>query len=112
MIRADGLCPSIKFVNRQAELLRREGRLVCSARRRIRTAEFLTPYQCQPIDFAQPCWKSLFKFHSDFSKRAPHDFGQRRQSDSAILIKLLILWYSWVDSNRRPPDPQSGALTN
>src|SRR5215472_7164792 len=21
-------------------------------------------------------------------------------------------WYSWVDSNHRPPDPQSGALTN
>jgi hypothetical protein len=21
-------------------------------------------------------------------------------------------WYSWVGSNRRPPDPQSGALTN
>ncbi len=20
-------------------------------------------------------------------------------------------WYSWVDSNHRPPDPQSGALT-
>ena len=26
--------------------------------------------------------------------------------------KSLILWYSRVDSNRRPPDPQSGALTN
>ena len=21
-------------------------------------------------------------------------------------------WYSWVGSNHRPPDPQSGALTN
>jgi hypothetical protein len=21
-----------------------------------------------------------------------------------------IIWYSWVDSNHRPPDPQSGAL--
>jgi hypothetical protein len=29
-------------------------------------------------------------------------------------VKLLkwIAWYSWVDSNHRPPDPQSGALTN
>jgi len=24
----------------------------------------------------------------------------------------LSHWYSWVDSNHRPPDPQSGALTN
>jgi len=24
----------------------------------------------------------------------------------------LFQWYSWVDSNHRPPDPQSGALTN
>ena len=23
-----------------------------------------------------------------------------------------VRWYSWVDSNHRPPDPQSGALTN
>ena len=22
------------------------------------------------------------------------------------------LWYSWVGSNHRPPDPQTGALTN
>ena len=23
-----------------------------------------------------------------------------------------LKWYSWVGSNHRPPDPQSGALTN
>jgi hypothetical protein len=27
-------------------------------------------------------------------------------------IFQMAEWYSWVDSNRRPPDPQSGALTN
>jgi len=25
---------------------------------------------------------------------------------------MELHWYSWVGSNRRPPDPQSGALTN
>ena len=25
---------------------------------------------------------------------------------------LILLWYSWGGSNLRPPDPQSGALTN
>ena len=28
------------------------------------------------------------------------------------VILGLSHWYSWVDSNHRPPDPQSGALTN
>jgi hypothetical protein len=26
--------------------------------------------------------------------------------------RAISTWYSWVDSNHRPPDPQSGALTN
>src|SRR5271169_3112671 len=34
-----------------------------------------------------------------------------RSADYPIYWRLLI-WYSWVDSNHRPPDPQSGALTN
>src|SRR5258708_33287004 len=25
--------------------------------------------------------------------------------------RLISIWYSWVGSNHRPPDPQSGALT-
>ena len=27
-------------------------------------------------------------------------------------LSLTDVWYSWVGSNHRPPDPQSGALTN
>jgi hypothetical protein len=27
-------------------------------------------------------------------------------------IAFWMGWYSWVGSNHRPPDPQSGALTN
>jgi hypothetical protein len=36
-----------------------------------------------------------------------------RTSSSATLRACgAKSWYSWVDSNHRPPDPQSGALTN
>ena len=43
-----------------------------------------------------------------------NDGKQKRQpiSSGQLYIYQYISWYSWVDSNHRPPDPQSGALTN
>ncbi len=45
-------------------------------------------------------------------------FGTLRIESSMIVStrsennaeKQRLSWYSWVDSNHRPPDPQSGAL--
>jgi hypothetical protein len=33
---------------------------------------------------------------------------------SCLIVELGMAgeWYSWVDSNHRPPVPQTGALTN
>ena len=39
-------------------------------------------------------------------------FLGRFPPSKSLLRILILLWYSWVDSNHRPPDPQSGALTN
>jgi hypothetical protein len=38
--------------------------------------------------------------------------GGRRDYISRVIRRFFgkERWYSWVDSNHRPPDPQSGAL--
>src|SRR5262245_5394766 len=42
-----------------------------------------------------------------------HRFFLRHGNGSLTGPKsLILLWYSWGDLNHRPPDPQSGALTN
>ena len=49
---------------------------------------------------------------------APRSVHVRRLEDLSGLLRgtrpvqFNSAWYSWVDSNHRPPDPQSGALTN
>jgi hypothetical protein len=41
-----------------------------------------------------------------------HNFGNDEWSNGAGDHARATRWYSWVGSNHRPPDPQSGALTN
>ena len=43
----------------------------------------------------------------------PATTEKRQQLNDTSVIKSfqLFSWYSWVDSNHRPPDPQSGAST-